>query len=190
MSRRHDSMGGEADYKFFRLVALGIESLEEMRQTPEAKKAIQTRNALANLILETVERSETIESLIHCEAVLQQLDERSAHSKQDKSSIENAQRDYRQLSATVAQMRRNPDEYFQANIALRDTGGDFRKLPRGRIQQIHANIARLRNRAAFAPEEEVHIWEARIQLAEKTAEMLRTMHKQLVKEYERRNFPE
>ncbi len=186
MSRRHDSVDGEADYKFFRLVALGIESLEEMRQTPEAKKAIQSRNALANLILETVvERTETIESLIHCEAVLQQLDERSARSKQDKTSIENAQRD-----STVAQMRRNPDEYFQANVALRDTGGDFRKLPRGRIQQIHANIARLRNRAAFAPEEEVNIWEARIQLAEKTAEMLRAMHKQLVKEYESRHFPE
>jgi hypothetical protein len=127
--------------------------------------------------------------LIQYEVALQQLDERSAHNEQDITSIRNAQRDYRQLAETISQMRRNPDEYLRANVAMHDTGGDIRKMPRGRIQQIHANMARLRNRAAFSLEEEHTIWNARIQLAEKTAEMLRDIHNVVVKEHEQKNIP-
>lgn len=186
MNRMNGNMGTETEIVFYQLVSRVIEFQEAVRQTPEAEKLIQTRDTLAERILEATDNAGTIEDLIHCEMALQRLDERSAQSKQDKTGIENAKRDYRQLLETVAQMRRNSDEYFRANMAFRETGGDFRKLPRGRVQQIHANIARLRNRSSFASEEERNIWDARIKLAEKTGEMLRAMHKSKAKEYEQR----
>lgn len=181
MSRINDKIT-KAEFDFIQLVSRGVRSLERMRQTAEAKKLIRDRNALAVRILEAIDNAASVEDLIKYEIVLQSLDERLAQSPEDKASIENAQRDYRQLLVTVAQMRRNPYEYFQANIALRETGGDFRKMPRGRIEHIRANVTRLRNRASFAPEEEREIWDARLKLAEKTAEMLRALHKSLAKE--------
>jgi hypothetical protein len=48
----------------------------------------------------------------------------------------------------------------------------------------------MQDRAAFAPDEERKVWDARIKLARKTVDMLRAMHKVLVKEYENRYFPE
>jgi hypothetical protein len=170
-------MASSAGRRFLRLATRNIDAQNRMRRTPEAEEVVKASGALAKSILQAVECAETIEELIHYEMVLQRIDELSAQSQQDKTSIENAQRDYRQLSETVAQMRRNPSEYFRANIAFRDTSGDFRKLPRGRVQQIHANVARLRNRASFAPEEERNVWDARLKLAAKTEEMLRALHK-------------
>jgi hypothetical protein len=185
MNREHGGLSDSADHTFVQLVLMGVEAISAMRQTPEAQKAIQNRNDLARSILEAAEQSETIEELIHCEVVLQQLDEHSAHDPQDLTSIRNAQRDYRQLMETVAQMRRNPEEYLRANMGF----GDVRELPRGRIQQVLSNLTRLRNRAAFSPEEERQIWDARIRLAEKTAEMLRGMHRFCVEEYETKILP-
>ncbi len=72
---------------------------------------------------------------------------------------------------------------------MHDTGGDISKMPRGRIQQIHSNATRLRNRAAFSPEEERRLWDARILLAEKTADMLRGMHDALLEEREQQRLP-
>ena len=86
-------------------------------------------------------------------------------------------------------MRRNPEEYLRANMGMHDTGGDIRKMPRGRIQQIHSNATRLRNRAAFSPEEERRLWDARMLLAEKTADMLRGMHDALVETHEQQRLP-
>lgn len=190
MRRMNGNVSTKEGRQFLRLVSRDIASHERMRQTPEAKQAEQTSGDLAKRILEVIEDAKSVEDLIHYEMVLQTLDRLSAKDRHDKSSVANAERDYRQLSETVAQMRENSDEYFRANVALRDTGGDFRKLPRGRIQHIHANVARMQNRAAFASDEERVVWEARIKLAEKTVEMLRAMHKKLVKEYESKNSPE
>ena len=183
LKRMNDSVTSGAGRRFLRLATRNIDAQNRMRRTPEAEEVVKASGALAKSILQAVECAETIEDLIHYEMVLQRIDELSAQSQQDKTSIENAQRDYRQLSETVAQLRRNPNEYFRANMAFRDTAGDFRKLPRGRVQHIHANVARLRNRASFAPEEERNVWDARLKLAAKTEEMLRALHKSKIKEY-------
>lgn len=189
MNRMKGSVNTKKGRKFLRLVSHSVKTQELMRRTPEAKEAILARNDLAEGIQEAIEDAGAIEDLIHYEMTLQQLDRLSAQSQEDENSIGNAERDYRQLAETVEQMRRNPEEYFRANIALRGTGGDFRKLPRSRIDHIHANITRMRNRATFVPDEEREIWEARIQLASKTIEMLRAMHKRLVQEYEDKTEP-
>ena len=175
---------------FLHLVDHKIELQKLMRKTPEAEQAAKASDELANRIREATDAAKSIEDLIHYEMVLQTLDRLSAKSPHDITSVENAQREYRQLSETIAQMRENPGEYFRANKALRDTGGDVRKLPRGRVQHIHANVARLQNRATFAADEDREVWQARTKLAEKTADMLRAMHRSLVKEHERGNNPE
>lgn len=185
MSRMNGSLNSKMGREFLRLTSHSDELQEEMRQTPEALKAIEARHELAKGILEAVDNARRIEDLIQYEMMLQRLDIPSAQSQQDKTGVENAQRDYEQLARTVEQLHRNPEEYFLANIALKDTGGDFRKLPRGRVQQIHSNIARLRNRASFALDEERGVWDARVKLAEKTEEMLRTLHKNKARDYER-----
>lgn len=184
MSQLNDGEKSSEWLSFFQLVSRKIELRDRMMQTPEAGQAIQASDDLSSRILEVIDSAETIEKLIHYEMILQNLDRLFAQSQQEQNSIDNAQREYRQLSDTVAQMRRNPEEYFQANIAFRETGRDFRKLPRGRIQHIHSNITRLRNRATFAPEEDRMMWEARIKLADKTIDVLRSMHRSLVKKYD------
>ncbi len=184
MRQMNNDVNSKEGRRFLQRVGRKIELQKRMRQTSEAKQAAKASDDLAKRIFESIAEAESIEDLIHYEMVLQTLDQLSAQNQHDQSSIENAQREYRQLSETVTQMRENPDEYFRANVAFRDTGGDFRKLPRGRIQHIHANIARLQNRATFAADDERGVWEARIKLAEKTMEMLRAMHKKLAKEHE------
>ena len=179
-------MNGNATSKegkgFFRFARREIESLEKMRRTPEARNAAQASSELVKSILDATDKARTIEDLIHYEMVLQSLDLLSARSQRDKTSVENAQRDYVQLSQTVAQMRESPAEYFRANIAFRGTDGGFRKMPNGRIQHINANIARMQNRAAFAYDDEQKVCEARIALAGKTIALLRSMHEALVKD--------
>ncbi len=161
-----------------------------MRQTPEAQKAARVSNTLTGRILDATEKAKSVEELIHYEMVLQKLDLLSTTGKRDKASVKNAQRDYRQLSETVSQMRENPAEYFRANVAFRDTHGDFQIMPRGRIQHITINVARLQNRAAFAYDDEQKVCEARIALAGKTIALLRSMHKALVKEHDDGNATE
>lgn len=190
MHRMNDAADSEEGHDFFRFVRRKIESVGKMRRTPEAKKAERAGCDLANRICKAAEKAESIEDLIHYEMVLQKLDLLSAKSPRDKSSVENAQRDYRQLSETIGQMRENPAEYFRANISFRDTRGDFRKLPKGRIQHISINVARMQDRAAFAAEDDQSVCEARIKLAGKTIAMLRAMHKELVEEREREEAPE
>lgn len=179
-AKKNDKVQGD----FARLVGSGIDFLKAMRQTPEAKSVIENRNELADRILHAIGQAETLEDLIEYEVALQRLDEYSAHDPQDITSIQNAQRDYRQLSETISQIRRNPEEYLRANMGMHDTGGDIRKMPRGRIQQIYSNTTRLRNRAAFSPVEERQLWDARVLLAEKTVDMLRGMHDASVEKQE------
>lgn len=186
MNRMNGNEDSDAGRRFFRLASRHIDAEKKMRQTPEAKQVEKSRNTLVESVLNAIDSAETIEDLIHYEMVLQRVDELSAHSPQDKASIKNAQRQYWQLSETIAQMRRNPYEYFRANISLGGTDGDFRKIPRSRIQHIHSNVTRLRNRASFAFEEERTIWNARLKLAKKTEEMLRALHKSLAEKYEQR----
>ncbi len=155
MNRTKGNKSADANQDFFRLVAHGIDFLKAMRKTPEAKKVIKNRNNLTDRILEAIGQADTIEDLIEYEVALQQLDEYSAHDPQDITSIQNAQRDYRQISETISQMRRNPEEYLRANMGIHDTGGDIRKMPSGRIQQIYSNMTRLRNRAASVKADEI-----------------------------------
>lgn len=185
MNRMSGKKSSRANNDFARLVALGNTLQGVMRETPEAKKVIKNREDLADRILEAINQAEAIEDLIEYEVALQRLDEYSAHDPQDLTSIRNAQRDYGQLVETIAQMRRNPEEYLRANMGF----GDARELPRGRIQQVLSNLTRLRNRAAFSPEEERQMWDARMRLAEKTAEMLRTMHRIVVEEHDQKIIP-
>ncbi len=146
------------------------------------QKAIASSNALSEEILAAVKKSKTIEELIKHEMALQKLDLLLAQTDQDRTSIANAQRDYQQLLRTVKQMRRNTEEYFEANMSLRETGGDIAKIPASRgLKQLAANKARLQNRAAFASDEQRSVWEARAVLAGKTAERLHSLHGDLVK---------
>lgn len=184
MRRMNDDVKSKEGKEFFLFAHRKIDSLEKMRRTPEAKEAAQASSELANRILEAMDNAKSIEDLIHYEMVLQKLDLFSARTQRDKTSVRNAQRDYQQLSQTVSQMRENPAEYFRANIAFRGTHGDFRKMPRGRIQHITINVARLQERAAFAYDDEQNVCEARIKLAKKTIASLRTLHEKLVKERE------
>lgn len=184
MNRMTGKGGDSANNDFARLVAHGVGYLDAMRKTPEAKRVIQNRNDLTKRILKAIDEAKTIEELLDYEVALQRLDEYSAHDPQDITSIQNAQRDYRQLSETISQIRRNPEEYLRANMGMHDTGGDIRKMPRGRIQQIYSNTTRLRNRAAFSPVEERQLWDARVLLAEKTVDMLRGMHDASVEKQE------
>lgn len=184
MNRMNGNENSDAGRRFFRLASRHIDAEKQMRQTPEAKQVEKSRNTLAESVLNAIDSAEAVEDLIHYEMVLQRVDELSAQSPQDKASIKNAQRQYWQLSETVAQMRRNPYEYFRANMALGGTDGGFWKIPRVRIQHINSNVTRLRNRASFALEEERNFWNVRLKLAEKTKEMLRTLHKSLAEEYE------
>lgn len=150
------------------------------RQTPEAKEAQKKQEQLAKLIAQAMDAATTVEELIYIERSLQDIDTLQAVTPQDQTSIENAKRDYRQIAATIDQMRRAPNEYFKANQSMKETGGDFRKIPRSRgLQQISGNKARLQNRASFAVEDERKVWEARIALAGKTEEMVQTLHKNL-----------
>ncbi len=150
------------------------------RQTPEAKEAQERHAQFAELIAKLMHNAKTVEDLLYIEKLLQDIDTLQAVTPHDQTSIENAKRDYRQIAATIDQMRRAPNEYFKANQSMKETGGDFRKIPRSRgLQQISGNKARLQNRASFAVEDERKVWEARIALAGKTEEMVQTLHKNL-----------
>ncbi len=188
MRRMNDNASSKEGHAFLQLVQKNIESQERMRQTLEAERAALGSRELVDRIVAATDKAKTIEDLIHYEMVLQKLDLLSATSQRDKASVKNAQSDYRQLSETVAQMRETPAEYFRANIAFRGTGGDFRKLPKGRVQHITINIARLQERAAFAYDDEQSVCRARIAL--KTISLLRAMHEKLVKSREDGNIPE
>ncbi len=183
MSRMNNSLNTKMARQMLELVLESIDSQEITRTSPEAENVAQAQRALAAEITRTISESRTIEELIHCEMVLQRLDKSFAGTKRDVTSIENAERDYRQLAETIEQMRSSAEAYFKANLSIREVGGDARKMPRGRgLQQISANKARMQNRASFAPEEQRIVLDARIKLAEKTEGMLRTLHVNLVKE--------
>ncbi len=185
MNRMNNNLTTKLARHMVPLLANSIELQGKMRRSYEAQKAIESQNTLAREILQATDDAKTIEDVIHCEMVLQRLDKTLAQTERDRTGIENAERDYKQLAETVQQMRKDPEAYFRANLSIRETGGDFKKIPRSRgLQQISANKARMQNRASFAPEEQRNVWEARVKLAEKTEGMLRTFHNNLVKNRE------
>ena len=183
MSRMNNNLNTKIARQLVPWLADSIEAQEKMRRSPEAKMAIERQNELAEAILRAIDDARTVEDAIHTEMVLQRLDKSLAQTERDRTGIENAERDYRQLAETVEQMRGDPEAYFKANLSIRETGGDFRKIPRSRgLQQISANKARMLNRASFAPEEQRNVWEARAGLAGKTESMLRAFHNTLVRD--------
>jgi hypothetical protein len=157
------------------------------RETAAMRRADEARRRMAGYILERMDRAGRVEDLIRQEMVLQKMDLLAAQSEQDRKSIDCARLDYRQIDASIRQMRRNPDEYFRGNMAMREIGGDFRRFPRSRgLRQLAANRARFRDRAAFLPGSESVIWYARVRLADKTEVMLRKLHRELAESFERK----
>lgn len=191
MRRMNNRLDNKNARNLVELMSATVRSRNNMRQTPEAVEAIENDKRLAVFITASMDKANSVEELIRQEMVLQRLDRSLAQSEQDKSSIENAERDYRKLAKIVDQMRRSPAEYFEANLSLRETRDDFRKIPRARgPEQINANKARLQNRALFAPEEQRAVWKARIALADKTMTMFRTLHDILAKNHEKNDAVE
>ena len=185
MRRMNNRLDNKNARNLVELMSATVQARSNMRQTPEAVEAIENDKRLAAFITASMDKANSVEELIRQEMVLQRLDRSLAQSEQDKSSIENAERDYRKLAKIVDQMRRNPAEYFEANLSLRETRDDFRKMPHARgPEQINANKARLQNRALFAPEEQRAVWKARVKLADKTMTMFRTLHDTLAKNHE------
>ncbi len=191
MRRMNNRLDDKDARNFGKLMSATVRSRNNMRQTPEALEAIENDKRLAAFITALMDKASSVEDLVRQEMVLQRLDKLLAQSEQDKSSIENAERDYRKLAKIVEQMRRNPAEYFEANLSLRETRDDFSKMPRARgPEQINANKTRLQNRALFAPEEQRAVWKARIALADKTMVMFRALHDRLAKNHENNNAAE
>lgn len=171
---------------FVAAVTNAVVATNTARRSSEMQTAIEQSKYLAAIIISSAGKAATVEQLTWQEMALQSLDVLMAHSEQDRAGIRNAQRDYMQVIKTVEQMRQSPQEYFRANESLKETGGDFKKMPRSRgLQQIQGNKARMQNRASFTPEEQQAIWQARITLAEKTEASLRELHNTLVIDHER-----
>ena len=152
----------------------------DMLQSAEGRKNKSKKEELADTILNAAEEAKTVEELVYTELLLQTLDRKEAVTAKDKTGVENARRDYAQIVETIEQMRKSPAEYFKANRSIQETGGDFRKMPRSRgLKQISGNIARLQGRNSFADAYTRLVWNARIEMARKTASMLQALHNHL-----------
>lgn len=174
----------EDEFLFVALTAAN--AAHKMRESSVAKRAARRNYEFAEFILGKIEQAEEIEDLIRFEMLLQKNDILIAQTDSDRQSIKNAQKEYRQLIITIGQMREDPDGYFLANLSLKETDGDFRKLPKSRgPQQINANRARLQNRAMFSGDDQRAIWEARVAMAVRTVYLLLELHKKLVARRER-----
>ncbi len=138
MRRMNNRLDNKNARNLVELMSATVRSRNNMRQTPEALEAIENDKRLAVFITASMDKANSVEELIRQEMVLQRLDRSLAQSEQDKSSIENAERDYRKLAKIVDQMRRSPAEYFEANLSLRETRDDFRKIPRARGNPLAA----------------------------------------------------
>jgi hypothetical protein len=161
--------------------------LQQARETPEMKAYRESRVNFANDIVTATENAKSVEALVYIEMLHQDIDERNAKTAKDKTSVENAKREYKQILETLGQMRKRPDQYFSANLSIKETRGDFKKMPRSRgLQQLDGNMTRLENRSSFASEEDLKVWDARIALVGKTKSMLKTLHNDLVAKYERK----
>ena len=152
----------------------------DMLQSAEGLNNKDKKEELANTILKAMEDAKAVEELVYTELFLQTLDKEEAVTAKDKTGVENARRDYAQIVETIEQMRKSPAEYFKANRSIQETGGDFRKMPRSRgLKQISGNIARLQGRNSFADAYTRLVWNARIEMARKTASMLKALHNHL-----------
>lgn len=158
-----------------------------LEQSLDAKEAQQADKDFTKEILALSKEAEAIEDVIAVEQSLQKLDLMRAKSALDKKSILATQKSYDQLTITITQMRKNPDGYFYANMSVKDTGDDPKKInKRNGLDHINGNITRMRNRSAFAQDSEREIWDARIVLAKKTGEMFKTLHTNLAANFERK----
>ncbi len=166
------------------LTTNAAKAVEKARLSRDAKNAASRNQELATFIRQRTDAATTIEDLLHLEMTLQKHDFLTAQTAADRQSIKNAQADYRQLVVGINQMRTDPKAYLVANQSSKETGGDFRKLPKSRgPQQISGNKARLQNRASFVSADQRIVWDARLHLASCTEIMLRALHKNLIAEY-------
>lgn len=172
----------------FTALAVRVKTTSNLvRRSERSKQADEARRKMANYILERVAKASRIEDLVRQEMTLQRLDLLAAETEEDRKSVESARTDYKQIDGTIRQMRRNPDEYFQGNMGMRDVGEDFKKFPRSKgLQQLAANRARFRNRAAFLPATDRLIWDARIKLADETERRLKKLHRDLARLFQRK----
>lgn len=158
----------------------------EMRATPQARKYRSEQEALVAIIQNAMNSAKRVEDLIQLEMTLQEMDRDQAFTEQEQGSIDKAQTAYREIVHTVEQMRRSPEEYIRANLSI--TSQNIAKMPdvRGPMK-IRGNLARLQNRAMFAPEEDRQVWDARVSLANRTEGMLKELHKTLIAECEKKD---
>ncbi len=164
----------------FSITSRVAEAREKMRATPEAAKYREEQEEFTKAIMRATESAKRVEDLIYLEMALQEMDRAQAQTEQETGSINKAQTAYQELLHTVDQMRRSPEEYFEANLSI--SSQEPEKMPDVRgSAKIRGNLARLQNRAMFANEEDRSVWEARISLAHKMNSMLKTMHKDLTK---------
>lgn len=162
-----------------------LDATEIALKTPEAQRMIEITNQLAVDIRNIIKTATSVEQLIRQEQILQQVDELSAQTEGDKASIKFAKTDYEQLALIVQQMLHKPNEYILNNKTIKETRANYRKQPKSRgPQQIRANKERLSDRASFLPKELRSVWNARIELAEKTEALLHELHDSIVLNYE------
>ena len=161
--------------------------LKELRSTQGYKNVIAASNALVAAIHKGIKSAGgVVESLIEQEALLQNTDMVLAKTSEEKASIKNAMVDYRSLAEVVSQMRRNPIEYVNSNIGMKNIRMDQTKQPREKgLNQIDGNIIRCGNRALHSTDDMRQVWEARVVLAKETRKALRVLHQTVVADFEK-----
>lgn len=154
--------------------------------SPLVQEARQADRIFAQKILAAIDKAKSIEDLIYLEKTLQKLDLLRARNPEDRDSIIAAQKRYDQLSMTIEQIRTNPDTYIRLCMAnIKNVNSNPYRIPyENSIAFINGNVTRLRNRAAFAPDSERDIWEARIAAAERMVEMFKELHNAAAAEFD------
>ncbi len=177
------------------LVSMATKSARMHLRAERSKVVQDARQAdrdFARNILAAAESAASVEDLIALEQNLQKSDLLKVKANEDRSSIIAAQRKYGQFAMTIAQMRNNPDSYIRLCMAnIKNTTADPRRIiTENSLAFINGNVTRMQSRAAFAPEGEREVWEARIAVAGKTADMFRELHESLAAAFERNTQPQ
>lgn len=173
------------------LIGIGTKSTQKHLELEQSQLGRETREAdheFAQQILDASGKAKSVEDLVFLEQSLQKIDMMKAKAEQDRNSIAASQKNYIQFSRTIEQMRKAPGSYLRLNMGHKDTGGDPEKIVKGNsLDFITGNITRMQNRASFSPESERDIWDARIAVARKTIELFQSLHRTLVKDFERKD---
>lgn len=155
-------------------------------QSPLVLEARKADDDFAEEILAAMQKVNTVEDAIFLEKSLQRMDLLRAKNEEDRDSITAAQKRYEQFGMTIELARKNPDSYIRlcmANIKNKNAS-PYHILAENSIAFVNGNTTRLRSRAAFVPDSERGIWDARIALAEKTIELFTELHNSLADGFE------